>query len=76
MKILLVDRTHECGPIAYENPLSINIDRAGDIYSAADIAGNDLQPDDMLLCIQLPGNEQATFTAARWTILPVPEAIA
>lgn len=76
MRILLIDRTHECPPVSYDNPLSINIDRAGDVYSTSDIAGNGLHPDDMLLCIELPGNESATFTASRWTIVPVPEAIA
>lgn len=73
MQIILIDRQHILPPVSYLNPVTINCDKAGDIYSAADIAGNGLRPETLILSIQLPNNKQATFTAERWTVLFVPE---
>jgi len=69
MDVIMKDRQNKYKSVTYSNPLSMVIDRADMLFNAADVAGNGLQPDEMLLQIRLAGGEHTTFTASRWEVI-------
>ena len=40
--------------------------KAKDLYNAADIAGNELDPEDVLMVIRFKDGSEATFTTIDW----------